>query len=1234
MITNEDDPKREGVPDHHQELIRQAREQVEAISSGEGTQSIRSDVQLHQRDRLPPERVGPYKILKSIGEGGMGTVYLAEQTEPIHRKVALKLIKLGMDTEQVIARFDSERQALALMDHPNVAKMFDAGASDQGRPYFVMEYVPGIPITNYCDKHRLTTKERLTLFMQVCQAIQHAHQKGIIHRDIKPSNVLVTVKNDELIPKVIDFGVAKATQQKLTQQTLFTEQGQLVGTPEYMSPEQAEMTALNVDTRTDIYSLGVVLYELLAGELPFERSTLRKAAFGEMQRIIRDEEPPKPSTRLSSLGDEAGTVAKKRHTTRTALEKQLHGDLDWITMKAMEKDRTRRYATASEFADDIQRHLGNEPVYASPPSASYRLRKFVRRNKGPVAAVACVLIALTAGLITAIHFYIRAENAHTETVVERDRAVVAEQQQRTARKEADQASALQTEQRKIAEKLVDDTRRLLAKQYTDKGMRRVDDGDLLQSLVWFTEALKLDQVNPARAKIQRIRIAAVLRACPKLTKMSFNDHSEKLVKFSVRRASSVMIGFDARRVWQTDLPESVTLPFGLDTRVWPTSFSPDGRRIVTAGLDGARVWDATTGEPVTPPLGHLDGGNYGLFNKGMLWYGAANDFRVTQISHIDRINFLPTYSGPAAAYAGFSPDGLRVVTAGYNQTARVWDATTGEPVTPPLEHDGTVNYASFSPDGRRVVTASEDGTARVWNADTGEPVTPPLKHLSSVYHVEFSPDGRRVVTASDDRTAEVWDAATGKPITQPLKHDDAVSYASFSPDGRLVVTASDDHTARVWDATTGEPVTPPLKHGDSVWYASFGPDGSRVVTAARDGALRVWSLATGEPIGRHLKHSWGARHVSFSPDQKRIATEGYGETARVWDAATGEPVTPPLKHDDSWVYHVEFSPDGRRVVTASEDHTARVWDATTGELLTPALKHDNTVNDASFSPDGRRVVTASRDSTARVWDATTGEPVTPPLEHGRSVDFASFSPDGRLVVTASDDSTARVWDATTGEPVAPPLKHGGSVKYASFSPDGRRVVTASYDSTARVWDATTGEPVTPPLEHGGWVNYASFSPDGRRILTVSSDRTARVWNAATGKPVTPPLKYGLWWVECASFSPDGRLVVTASHFTARVWDAATGEPVTPILKHDSIVKNATFSPDGRSVLTAPEDGTVQVWNVSPDERSVDDLVQLAQLLASQRIDASGALEIVKTQTLHSIWDAMRLKHPSAFVAQP
>jgi len=437
------------------------------------TKSISSDKmkdksfaeEIKATETIPPsgesmEVIDNYKIIQKLGEGGMGEVYEAEQTEPIRRRVALKIIKVGMDTKQVVARFESERQALALMSHPSIAKVFDAGVTEKGRPYFVMECVKGVPITEYCDTHRLNNRQRLDLFVQICEGIQHAHQKGIIHRDIKASNVLVTIQDDKPVPKIIDFGVAKAISQRLTERTMFTELGQLIGTPEYMSPEQAEMTGLDIDTRTDVYSLGVLLYELLVGVLPFESKELRIAGFDEIRRRIREEEPPKPSTRLTTPGFDTDHAIKSRRTDLSALTKQLKRELDWITMKAMAKDRTQRYASASEVAADILRYLRHEPVIAGPLSTMYRLRKYMRRHKVGVAAAALVVLAMIIGI--------------TGTTIGLVKAVKAEKKAREEAQTAQQISDFLVDLFQVSDPSEARGNTITAREILDKGAEKID----------------------------------------------------------------------------------------------------------------------------------------------------------------------------------------------------------------------------------------------------------------------------------------------------------------------------------------------------------------------------------------------------------------------------------------------------------------------------------------------------------------------------------------------------------------------------------------------------------------------------------------------------------------------------------------------------------------------------------------------------------------------------------------
>jgi serine/threonine protein kinase len=499
--------------------------------------------------------IGSYKLIEQIGEGGFGLVFVAEQQKPVRRRVALKVIKPGMDTHEVITRFEAERQALALMDHPNIARVLDAGTTDSGRPYFVMELVHGIPITEYCDRNRLTPGERLELFVLVCRAIQHAHQKGIIHRDIKPSNVLVTLHDGIPVVKVIDFGVAKALHQPLTDKTIYTRFAQIVGTPLYMSPEQAEMSGLDIDTRSDIYSLGVLLYELLTGTTPFDRKRLSQAAYDELIRIIRDEEPPRPSTRLSHSTETLSVVAAQRRTEAARLSRMFRGDLDWITMKALEKDRTRRYETANGLARDVERYLNDEPVEAGPPGAGYRLRKFARKNRTALRIVGAFLLLLVLGAIASTWQAIRATVAEHNANTQRD----------IARKNELEASQAREETRTERDKVADANQKL---------QRTL--GDLRHTLY-------VSDLNRAFTFWRDGNIDRVEEILERHSPRGSVEDIRGVEWHYLRRMSDQ---FQKGRV------------FDAKSQIAALAISPDGKCLATANGDGTlALWDASTGAP-------------------------------------------------------------------------------------------------------------------------------------------------------------------------------------------------------------------------------------------------------------------------------------------------------------------------------------------------------------------------------------------------------------------------------------------------------------------------------------------------------------------------------------------------------------------------------------------------------------------------------------------------------------
>ena len=1047
-------------------------------------------------------RIGRYKLLQKIGEGGMGLVYMAEQEEPVRRRVALKIIKLGMDTRQVVARFEAERQALALMDHPNIAKVLDGGATETGRPYFVMELVQGVPITEFCDKNHLSAHERIKLFIPVCQAIQSAHQKGIIHRDLKPSNILVTLNAGQPVPKVIDFGIAKATNQKLTEKTLFTNYATMIGTPAYMSPEQAEMSTLDVDTRTDIYSLGVVLYELLTGSTPFPEKRLRSVGYNEMQRIIAEEEPQRPSTRLSTLqGEQRSLIAKNRGASDLTLDKLFPGDLDWIVMKCLEKDRARRYETATGLASDIQRHLDNEPVMARPPSAAYRLQKLVRRHQLAFGAAAALSVTLVLGIVGSTWQAIRATRAEQE-------ALAARNKERELRQTADAARQDESRQRQRAES---------------------DESKLVHELY----VAKMNVVRQAWEENSLERVRTLLQETSTYADRGFE-------------------WFYWQRQMHLDLKTLRCHREGIHA----LAYSPDGKRMVTGSEDHtARVWDIANGRELFPLRGHTgtvesvayspDGQRLVTGSDdhvAIVWDAATGKELARLIGHTNHINST-----------AFSPDSRQILTGAFDGSARLWDVATGTNLLTLQDRRSQITSVAFSPDGQRIVVGGESSGSTVWDLSTGTRVLTLPEGLSTVWCVAFSPDGHRILTGSSDHTVRIWDAATGACLLTLSGHSGWVSAAAFSPDGRRIASGAMDETVKVWDAATGKELFSLKGHCAEVLSLAFSPDGERIASGSLDGTVKFWDANRGQEGLTSLEDEPVLINFAFSPDGQRVAAACFDGCVKLWDSNNGEKLTDLCGHT-GLVWAVSFSSNGQQLATGGDDINAIVWETATGKPKLRIRGHNAAVKGVAFSPDGQRLATGSDDGTIRVWKLSTGASLLTITNPGGPVKLIAYSPEGRRLLTSSQDGTARMWDATDGREIINFSGHGALVRGVAFSPDGQRIVTASWDHTAKIWDATTGAILATLAGHGAWVPFASFSPDGKRVLTGSFDGTVRLWQADSGKQLLVLKADGN---SGAAFSPDGKRIVSAvgrgnERWSARIWEAASVEQIAAWEDQDKV----------------------------------------------------------------------------------
>jgi serine/threonine protein kinase/WD40 repeat protein len=1197
-------------------------------------------------------RVGNYKLLQKIGEGGFGVVWMADQLAPIRRRVAVKIIKLGMDTEEVIARFEAERQALALMEHTNIARVFEAGSTPSGRPFFAMELVRGVAITQYCDENRLSATARLELFIAVCHAVQHAHQKGVIHRDLKPSNILVTLHDGSPVPKIIDFGIAKATSAQLTDKTLFTQFHAFIGTPAYTSPEQMEMSGLDVDTRSDIYSLGVLLYELLTGRPPFDSAALVKSGLEAMRRTIRNIDPPRPSARIGTLSDADRTsIAQQRGTDAGRLTMLMRGDLDWIVMHCLEKDRTRRYESASGLASDIQRHLANEPVMACPPSNLYRLQKLVRRHKLAFATALAVTVTLVAGLIVSSILLLRERSAHA-------RAVVAEQAEGKLRQQAEVA-------RQDEEIRASRTARDLAGQFLADG--RTTDG--LAYLVHAARKNPRDTtIAPRLASLLVSRnyllpVSAPLQFPSRVTHLEYTEAGKKIVVFcddGTLGSIDVATGRHTRTKLPGGLDGSGEFLSGLDKGVLLS-----GRVLVVQGHDGViRV--------VQPETGRID--RTFDFGKKIARISAKNEnspvvIAVLEDRSVVRADVLTGQTWimpgklPANADVHLSPDGRWLSCSdGPASALQFWNLAVGK-LEAEIRLPGPFQVARFSPDGTRVLVTYIAGAQRSGFQLLSLPGLQPVIETGLIEHtstnltlvLNFSPDGQFFSILSS-RGLQVYASGTGEKLGPAIPHlpqtylvtterahllksldfDPSRTNAPIlfggPPDHPWVIAPTNPTDGRagmliVRDVTTGQPALPPLIHSAPVGSMKLSGDGGTLYTASVDGTARLWDLRTGE-LRAEPTHSHYDAVTALAPDGSELIVGRSDGTVQRLHVSFGMAQPLMLPRSRERMMPAPFLENAPSRVLWLQDDRARVLEVESGREVAGGFSFPEPIrgipprgSGSTLRPDLRFMVVQTRTGAWQSWALGPGG-VTQvvPLENARKGEaWVYLSSTGETVAMSpnEDRQTFHLWDLRSGRSLNRPLgvvKPGPAESYTpkgyggwgfyrrpgGFSTDGRRFATGSWEGVAQIWETASGKSAITLKPMRDWPLYqAEFNLDGTRIATNNAAGESRLWDAATGQPVGPLLvESGM--AGGVRFSPAGdQLLTWARDGIARLWDSATGAPVSGRMTHpgSSALRAVAFSSDGRRISTIDENRRALVWDARAGQPIIEPLVHDVNVMA-------------------------------------
>ena len=1004
-------------------------------------------------DLEPGATIGPYVVVDTVGEGGFGVVYEAEQIEPVCRRVAIKIIKLGMDTKQVIARFEAERQALAMMEHPNIANVFDAGATETGRPYFVMEFIDGEPITKYCDRVRLSIRARLEVFEQICLAVRHAHQKGVIHRDLKPTNILVTDIDGKPSPKIIDFGIAKAAGESMPGQTLVTIDRQLLGTPEYMSPEQATLGGGDVDTRTDIYSLGVLLYELITGSSPYDRKRLRNVVASELERIIRDERPPRPSTRVGELGEYLADVAADRRADPARFYRELRGELDWIVMRAIEKDRDRRYQSASEFAEDVRHFLDDQPVNARPPSSLYLTGKFIRRHRVTAAAILMVAVSLIVGVVFATTGL---RQANTQRGIAEDALTKAED--------------------RLWDSYVAQAR---AKRESQQPGRRFESLEVLRQAAQIRTSMELRNEAVACATLSDVKMNYAI-ATPSL---GVSNGLHTVDRYAISPAEGVIVvasADDGRELARLEGPGGIA---------YVLTFSPDGKYIaIKYQGDSLWVWDIAAQSAVLEiPEGgfRADGVAFDQGASPPRWVclaqsdNAAHFYALPDGHEIDRVE---TETGWVAF--AVDPSGSQLAVTNFSWgTVSIFDLERDRERT--LEPPALVLSLAWSRDGATLAGGAQDRNIYLWDTETWEQTKTLVGHDGQPFRVMFGPHPGVLASSGWDGTTRLWDIHAGRELLEPISQWSAsafgdriaastrgkIGFWQFEPGAEYLRLRGEDHEGsrsrvafhpnskwlalggrhglEIWNALTGDLITTVTT--DEVYFPRFTPDGGLLVAPMPD-KVCAWPFAieADAPV-------IGERDVLFrGPDIRtgNLSTLGdkllvvSGDGIRVINLQTRQiekalPYYRGLNDQTPWL-----SADGQWLFTGTwKGEPARVWDLETGEI---GHEFPGPHVIARFSPDGTRLLVGTgrefvlhttgdwreRWRYRRQWSGDVAGPL-------------AFSADGRTIALAHSRTALALVDADTGEAFMQ-FEDPIGVAQFEFDANGGRLAVARSNSMAHI----------------------------------------------------------------------------------------------------------------------------------------------------------------------------------------